>query len=193
MLKKSYKVGNKDKIQFEVFYHDVIIFKNTMGCCCEHCKTNGNRIYCTDEITEYKDPLMKIFTRSDNYKTVFINSGIKLPDCNNKYLFDKCYLCKGYSCKKCFPDRCPECEIPIVDKELFIFYKYLSQHYNIEFKQLMNLVSKPFNNKLVNGVMHDEHIYYYCKGKGILCNLCESYYCDFCFHECPNITVHDIQ
>lgn len=82
-MSRHYNIGNKDKVSFELFYHKINMFINTMGCGCDYCMRNGNRIDCTDEInrliiTEIKE------TDMDAFKDIEVNCLIIIhePKCN---------------------------------------------------------------------------------------------------------------
>lgn len=54
--------------------------------------------------------------------------------------FTKCEKCKGYICDGCFNKYCPKCKIPAIDKNMRVFYKYLSEYRLCKYEYLLSYI-----------------------------------------------------
>lgn len=219
-MNKSYNHGNKQKIKYQFYYHQIKLFVDNCGC--EDCEKDGHRVICTDDIIEHlphsdrkihfnngdKLPLDVLTVFDDgitNTLKVLTPNGacaIKLDSelytySENKYW--KCFFCKGYFCKECFGQICPKCDIKILHKSMYLFYKHLSSKYGFVYEDLLSH-SGIGDLRLIfdNGVLHDIDMYewkiFRSDSKGInclnidhqLCTICDTYYCSYCFLRCPH-------
>lgn len=121
--------------------------------------------------------------------------------------YTKCQLCKGYVCIGCFNKKCPKCRLTVIDYGMYKFYKYLvSKIPKMDhLKQLLDYIETcepeifDIKKSFRYGVLHDKEIFEwesnntngsFCSSDPTLCDICDTYYCIYCFNKCPHEIIH---